>query len=88
MSDHIALFGDYDEILIVAERIISIEGIPETDRANQVVMYSNGVNPSHPRWIGSAVGLDNGTTITVPQGPQEVAKRRHDAIMRQGMLPW
>lgn len=81
MSDHIATFGAYDEILIVAERIISIEGVPET-RGGHVV-----VRDGRPHYIASMVGLDTGTSMQLPHPPQEVAQRRRDAILRGSMLP-
>ena len=84
MSDHIAVFGDYDETLIVAERIVSATGILALDRANRPI-----APPAYeiPQYAGSMVGLDNGITFEVPHSPGEVMKRRHDAIMRGTMMP-
>lgn len=80
-GQYIATFGEFDELLIVAESIISIEGIPET-RGGHVVMRDG-----RPHLVASMVALENGHTLQVPHPPREVAKRRRDAIVNKTMVP-
>ena len=84
MSHHIAVFGQYDELWIVAERVISAEGIPAVDRAGRPIMP-----PTYEtaQFDGSMVGLDNGVSLRVPHSPDEVFQRCTDAILRKSMLP-
>lgn len=83
MADHIMVLGKYDEILLVAERVIAIDGIPET-RGDIVILSSV---TGEPKFVGAQVSLDTGQHFEVPQPPQEVARRRYEAITRAGMLP-
>lgn len=86
---HLFAVGEYDEILIVAERVVSIQAELEVNRAGNLVMYSNpNVSPnSWPKIIGSMIGLDNGTSIPVPQKPNEVGNRMSEAVIRRTVMP-
>lgn len=83
---HIAEFGQFNEILIVAEDIISIQGVPDYDRAGQVVMEVRSDDPSmtaRPRFVASEVGLRPGNSISVPHPPYVVERRRRAALGRE-----
>jgi len=85
---HLFAVGEYDETLIVAGRVVSIQGEMEIDRAGNLVMYSSRLEGKpHPKLIGSLVSLDNGTTIPVPQTPAEVGRRMSEAVLRQTVMP-
>lgn len=79
---YMATFGHYDELLIVAEAIISIEGVVET-RGGHTVVGADGL----PKFVASMVALENGHTLKVPHPPSEVEKRRRDAIVNKTMGP-
>lgn len=79
---YIAKFGHYDELLIVAEAIVSIEGLAE-ERGGHPVAGPDGL----PKFTASMVGLENGHTLQVPHPPAEVAKRRRDAIVSKTIVP-
>lgn len=80
---HLFAVGAYDETLIVAERVASIQAELKVDRAGQQMappIYAK------PVFEGSLISLDNGVSIPVPQGPDEVAQRMRDAIVRRTVM--
>lgn len=80
---HLFAVGSYDEVLIVAERVVSIQAEPKIDRAGQQVappIYDKAV------FEGSIISLDNGTSIPVPQSPKAVAERMAAAINRRTVM--
>lgn len=79
---YIATFGHYDELIIVVEHIISVEGLAET-RGGHPVPGPDG----KPKFTASMIGLDNGTSLQVPHTPREVAQRRREAIAHKVMVP-
>jgi len=88
---HLFFVGDYDETLVVAERVVSIQGELEVERGSGAVrMYSNPNvqgGKGFPHFTGSLIGLDNGVTIPVPQSPAVVGARLAAAIVRQSVMP-
>ena len=81
---HLFYVGDYDDVLIVAERVVSIQAVIQIDRAGQAIAPPAYREPS---FDGSMVTLDNGTTISVPQSVDEVGRRISEAIVRQSVMP-
>lgn len=81
---HLFAVGEYDETLIVAERVVSVQARLAVDRAGQAM-----APPAYerPTFEGSMIGLDNGTTIPVPQKPNEVGHRMSEAITRRTVMP-
>jgi hypothetical protein len=88
---HLFAAGEYEELLIVAERVVSIQGELEIERGSgKVRLYSNPNlqgGRSFPKVVGSLIALDNGVSIPVPQSPSEVGKRMSDALIRRTVMP-
>lgn len=81
---HLFAVGAYDEILIVSERVASIQAELKVDRAGQQMappVYAE------PIFEGSLISLDNGVSIPVPQSPSEVGRRMSEAITRRTVMP-
>lgn len=74
MTRHIARFGNYDDLLIVVERIVSIEGLMET-RGGHPVAGADGL----PKFTSSMISLENGHSLQVPHSPEEVSRRIMEA---------
>lgn len=84
---HLFEVGPFKEILITAERVVSVQADLDHDRAGNLVMVGNGIDPDRPRILGSIISLDNGTSIVVPQSPTEVGLAMSEAITRRTVMP-
>lgn len=84
---HLFEVGQFKEILIVAERVVSIQAEFSYDRAGNLVMYGDGFVPDRPKVVGSIITLDNGTSIPVPQSPTVVGLAMSEAVTRRTVMP-
>lgn len=80
---HLFAVGEYDETLVVAERVASIQAEVEVDRAGRLMAPPDYDRPS---FSGSLISLDNGVTLSVPQTPEQVAERMRDAVIRRTVM--
>lgn len=81
---HLFYVGEFEETLIVAERVVSIQAQLAVDRAGRLIAPPDY---ERPRFEGSMISLDNGTSILVPQTPAVVGRRMSEAITRRTVVP-
>ncbi len=79
--NHIFYAGEYDEHLIMVEKIDHIEGL--MDEAGGHVRLRAG----KPHFIGARIVMDTGNMIPVPQTPDELKDRIREASIRKTVLP-
>jgi hypothetical protein len=85
---HLFEVGQYGELLIVAERVVSVQAELEIERGSGAVkLYDDGAGQKRPRVIGSLIGLDNGVTIPVPQSPTVIGLAMSEAVTRRTVMP-
>lgn len=85
---HLFEVGEFKEILVVAERVVSVTAEMEIERGSGAVkLYDDGAGKKRPNIIGSFISLDNGTSIMVPQSPTVVGLAMSEAMTRRTVMP-
>lgn len=79
--NHIFYAGEFDQYLVVVEKIDHIEGV--MDKVGSHVRLRDG----KPHFTGSMIVMETGMTIPTSQTPDELAQRIRTASIRKTILP-